>query len=234
MMRAWLAALAAALLIGQVNAAELPACTPQSAVGSWCEMPLAELRPTQPAVGYLQVEDEAASLAGQSPQALERFAQNKHIPVVQGPAGRFYLVDRHHLTTALMRLKLQKAPVQIEGRLPDAAGFWTEMQARHWAWLKDESGTPVDPANLPARVDQLPDSPYRSLAGYARDAGYYGKAGQAFFVEFAWAEYLRKALANRPIRRATLDADLAAARAPACAPAASRLPGYPGKACAVR
>jgi hypothetical protein len=229
--RAYLATFALVLLAFNAGAGELPNCTPHSAVGSWCEIKLNELRPSQPAVGYLQVEDEVARLADKSKQELQRWAEKKHIPVVQGPGGSFYLVDRHHLTTALMRLKLKKAPVQIEGRLTNPAAFWNEMQTRHWAWLKDESGVAVDPAKLPTRVDALPDSPYRSLAGYARDAGYYGKAGQAFFVEFAWAEYLRKALGNRPVTRAHLAEDLAAARAPACAAEASQLPGYPGKVC---
>lgn len=229
-----LAGVLLALIALQVSAGELPPCSPASAVGSWCEIELAQLRPSQPAVGYLQVEDEVQSLSGKSEQALQRHAEKKRIPVVHGPGGRFYLVDRHHLTTALLRLKLKTAPVQIEGRLSDPASFWSEMQQRHWAWLKDEHGVAVDPAVLPARVDQLPDSPYRSLAGYARDAGYYRKAGQAFFVEFAWAEYLRRALANRRISRATLQQDLEAARAPACALAAQGLPGYPGKACTAK
>ena len=94
-------------------------CSPQTSVGSWCELPLAALHPTQQNVGLLQVEDDQAKLAGKKPKALERYLRKKEIPVVIGPGGRFYLTDRHHLSSALWRLDpKQDVPVKVIGRLP--------------------------------------------------------------------------------------------------------------------
>ncbi|MDN0081169.1 ParB/Srx family N-terminal domain-containing protein [Crenobacter sp. SG2305] len=223
-------------LLGNLASAEtLPACTPQSAVGSRCEVPLVQLHPTQPGVGLMQVADERARLAKRagkdSPEAFQTYLIKKRIPIVIGPDGGFYLVDRHHLSRALWDNGVRQAPAEIEGRLADAAGFWPTMQARHWAWLKDEHGKALDPGTLPATVAALPDYPYRSLAGYAERAGLFRKDGQVYFIEFAWAQYLGEQLGWRPIERATLPATLEAARAAACAPAAADLPGYPGAVC---
>ncbi|MCW3480713.1 chromosome partitioning protein ParB [Neisseriaceae bacterium JH1-16] len=215
----------------------LPACTPASAVGSRCEVALAQLRPTQPGVGLLQVADEQAKLAKRakkdSAEDFQRYLIKKRIPLVIGPDGGFYLVDRHHFSRALWDNGVRQAPAVIEGKLTDAAGFWSTMQARNWAWLKDEHGKAIDPTTLPTSVAALPDYPYRSLAGYAEDDGLFRKNGQVFFMEFAWAQYLGEQLGWRRIDRATLPATLDAARRAACASTAASLPGYPGTACAV-
>ncbi|WP_276148000.1 ParB-like protein, partial [Pseudomonas aeruginosa] len=116
-------------------------CSPQTSVGSWCELPLAALHPTQQNVGLLQVEDDQAKLAGKKPKALERYLRKKEIPVVIGPGGRFYLTDRHHLSSALWRLDpKQGVPVKVIGRLPQASDFWEKMQENHWVWLHDARG----------------------------------------------------------------------------------------------
>jgi len=233
--------LALAALLGLsanlASAEALPACTPASAVGSRCEVALAQLHPTQPGVGLLQVADEQAKLGKrakkETPEDFQRYLIKKRIPLVIGPDGGFYLVDRHHLSRALWDNGVRQAPAVIEGRLADAVSFWPTMQARNWAWLKDEHGKAIDPAALPTSIAALPDYPYRSLAGYAEDDGLFHKNGQVFFIEFAWAQYLGEQLGWRRIDRATLPATLDAARRAACAPAAASLPGYPGSACAV-
>ncbi|MDC7718677.1 ParB/Srx family N-terminal domain-containing protein [Vogesella sp. DC21W] len=71
-----------------------------------------------------------------------------------------------------------------------AAGFWAQMQARHWAWLYNQQGQPLAPAQLPTTLSALPDYPYRSLAGWLQDDGYFSKKDDVYFVEFAWASWL--------------------------------------------
>ncbi|HHJ1571354.1 TPA: ParB-like protein, partial [Pseudomonas aeruginosa] len=202
-------------------------CSPQTSVGSWCELPLAALHPTQQNVGLLQVEDDQAKLAGKKPKALERYLRKKEIPVVIGPGGRFYLTDRHHLSSALWRLDpKQGVPVKVIGRLPQASDFWEKMQENHWVWLHDARGAEIPPEALPNALAGLGDDPYRALAGYAEDENAFDKDRQSYFIEFHWARYFGERMHWRPISRATLPDDLKQALRLACEPAARELPGY--------
>ncbi|GHD62995.1 ParB-like protein [Jeongeupia chitinilytica] len=199
-------------------------CTPQTPVGDDCQLPLVALRPTQANVGQMQVDDEAKALAGKSAEQLERLEHKKQIPVVLGPDGNFYLTDRHHLASALSRIGQTQATVRVIGKLD--GDFWPQMVVRHWAWLYDARGKAFPPTQLPTSLAALGDDPYRSLAGYAQDAGAYDKARHAYFVEFAWARYFGERMGWQTIDRGTLPAALKAARQLACEPAARALPGY--------
>lgn len=222
--------LALPLLLAARLACATP-CQPDTAVGEWCDAPLAALHPTQGGVGMLQVSDEAKELRDLPADKLAAKIRKKVIPVVIGPAGRLYLVDRHHFASALLRIGVTSASVQVIGRLPDADGFWQQMTARHWVWLRNEHGQPLTPAALPATLAALPDYPYRSLAGVLQDNGYFRKQDEVYFVEFAWASWLGQHMGWAPIDRASLAMRLQQAEKLACSPAAASLPGYPGKAC---
>ncbi len=206
-------------------------CQPDLKIGSWCRLAINQLHPTQPGVGLLQVQTEAKALKHKSAKKLWALAEKKRIPVVIGPDGRFWLVDRHHLTRTLWSLGMREVPVVIEGILTEPELFWSQMQAHHWAWLKDERGHEVKPEQLPNHIALLPDYPYRSLAGFAEDAGLYAKQGQIYFIEFAWAQYLGEKLNWRQVTADNLPTLLKASEILACLPAAATLPGYPGRAC---
>ncbi len=209
----------------------LSSCQPDLVVGSLCSLAINDLHPTQPGIGLLQVEQEVEQLRHKSAKKLWALAQKKRIPVVIGPDGRYWLVDRHHLTRTLWSLGMREVPVIIEGKLTDANQFWSQMQERHWTWLRDEQGHPISPDKLPAHIALLPDYPYRSLAGFAEDAGLYRKADQRYFIEFAWAQYLGEKLKWRAVTRDNLKTLLKASSILACLPDAADLPGYPGGEC---
>ena len=209
----------------------LSPCHSDLAVGSRCRLAINELHPTQPGVGLLQVEQEVEKLRHKSAKKLWALAQKKRIPVVIGPDGRYWLVDRHHLTRTLWSLGMREVPVTIEGKLTDASQFWSQMQERHWAWLHDEHGHSISPDKLPTHIALLPDYPYRSLAGFAEDAGLYSKGNNPYFIEFAWAQYLGEKLKWRAVTRDNLDTLLKASSILACLPDAAGLPGYPGREC---
>jgi len=124
------------------NASAAP-CQPDTPIGSWCDTALTALHPTQGGIGQLQVNDEAASLRQLSADKLAARIRKKAIPVVIGPGGQLYLVDRHHFASALLRVGVREAPVQVIGKLAQADGFWAQMQARHWAWLYNQQGWPA-------------------------------------------------------------------------------------------
>lgn len=209
----------------------LQKCDSQLAPGSKCRIDINALHPTQPGIGLLQVDEEVQKLKEKGAKKLWKYAQKKRIPVVIGPDGTYWLVDRHHLTRSLWTLGMREVPVEIEAVLSDKASFWPQMRAHHWAWLKDEQGQAITPEQLPRHIALLPDYPYRSLAGYAEDAGLFRKRGQIYFIEFAWAQYLGEKLKWRPVTRDNLPTLLKASEILACLPEAATLPGYPGAEC---
>jgi len=152
---------------------------------------------------------------------------------VIAPDGGYWLVDRHHLTKALWQRGVKEARVKVIARLQDRANFWSQMQNNHWAWLKDERGQPLTPEQLPRHIGDLPDYPYRTLAGLLQDAGYFSKGEQVYFVEFAWASWLGRQMGWQPVNAGTLPDRLAEAKRLACGSLAGDLPGYPGKQCRV-
>lgn len=228
-MKAWLLL---ACVLSQ-SAWALAPCQSDTAVGNWCEIGIDALHPTQGGVGQIQVDETQATLAGMSAKQLDKLMKKKEIPVVIAPDGGYWLVDRHHLTKALWQQGVKDARVKVIGRLQDKANFWSQMQNNHWAWLKDEKGQPLTPEQLPTRIDQLPDYPYRTLAGLLQDAGYFHKDKQVYFVEFAWASWLGKQMQWMPVDNSNLAARLQQAKRLACGSDASDLPGYPGKQCSL-
>lgn len=228
-MRAWIL-LACVLSQG---AWALAPCEKESPVGSWCEARIDQLHPTQGGVGQLQVDATAQDLADKSEKQLDKLMKKKEIPIVIAPDGGYWLVDRHHLTKALWQQGVKQARVKVIARLQDRANFWSQMQNNHWAWLKDERGRPLTPEQLPRHIGDLPDYPYRTLAGLLQDAGYFSKGEQVYFVEFAWASWLGQQMGWQPVNEANLAERLAEAKRLACGAKAGTLPGYPGKQCRV-
>ena len=200
-------------------------CSRQIPVHARCEITLAELHPTQPAVSMIQVEERVAKMKHDIDGI--SYTSKRPVPVVQAPDGTFYLTDNHHLASVLMRIGVQKVTAEIIGRFDTPSTFWDEMQERHWVYLFDPKGNPLTPAALPTRIMDLADDPYRALAGYAEDAGYY-KRTDAYFMEFEWARYFGSHMGWRPIDRMNLLSALQSAAKLACQPQAKNLPGYAG------
>ncbi|WP_192804957.1 ParB-like protein [Noviherbaspirillum aerium] len=202
-----------------------PQCDRSIAVGAACEINLDALHPTQPAVGMMTVEERAARM---SPSADYLESTGKRpIPVVQGPDGGFYLTDSHHLASVLHRIGVRRVTAQVIGRLDDGNTFWQEMEKRHWVWLTDPKGNRMRPEALPRRIADLKDDPYRALASYAQDAGYFKKT-DAYFMEFHWARYFGQQMDWQAIDRLNLLSALQTAERLACQPQAQHLPGYAG------
>jgi hypothetical protein len=183
------------------------------------EARIADLRPTQGAVGYAEVERKRADWARLSGRDREDLLQRHVVPVVLGPGGLPYPVDHHHEARALL---LEGRKTVLAHAIADLSGlkraeFWLEMTACGWCWLRDAGGKPIGYADLPGSIDELADDPYRSLAGELREAGGYAKSA-APFAEFRWAEFLR--------RRVDDPADLKAALRAAARRDASHLPGW--------
>ena len=214
-----------ALIVLATDAFAAPQCNRNIPIQATCEIELSSLRPTQSAVGMIQVEERAARMPADTD--FVRYTTRRPIPVVQAPDGGFYLTDSHHLASVLVRAGATRAMAQVIGRFDNSASFWQEMQAREWVYLYDPKGNPITPSSLPKRLRDLANDPYRSLAGYAQDAGYYKKT-DTYFMEFHWARYFGRQMGWKPIDRMNLLEALQAAEGLACQPEARELPGYPG------
>jgi hypothetical protein len=202
------------------------------------------MRPTQGAVGFLEVAFKMAELRERSLDSknLERYLLGHPIPAVVGPDGRMYLTDHHHMGLALQSLarewELGDGGAGLNpfracyfevvadcSQTPQMSlrSFHLALEARGLCHPKGGDGRRLDA--LPRTLSELEDDPYRSLAGLARKAGAYDKV-KTPYVEFKWADFLRDKVAASLIARETLPEAIRLATELAASPAAAGLPGY--------
>jgi hypothetical protein len=162
------------------------------------------------------------------PGELVEFVLENPILVVLGPADRRYVIDRHHLALALTRENFETVPMRIEADFSRLTikPFWKRMQARKFVHPINARGRRKPISDLPKDLDDLVDDPYRSLAGFVREAGKYRKR-PAPYVEFVWADFYRKHISKKLVRD-DFDKALAKAKRLSTSKAAARLPGYIG------
>lgn len=193
------------------------------------ESPIVDLRPTQLTVGMIEVQDKTKHLLSLAPKDQQAFMQAHLIPAVLGPGGKLYITDHHHLGRAALEAGVTLGYFEVEADLSEHKldDFWKAMNKSCWVHPLDEHGVRHYYASVPDSLDKLVDDPYRSLAGYVRNAGGYEKTPTAF-AEFVWADFFRRAI---PIE--DLQADFAAAVQSALPLAhsklASALPGFKAK-----
>jgi len=189
---------------------------------------IGDLRPTQMTIGMREVTRKRAEWRHRAERDGPDFLGRHMIPAVIGPHGHFYLVDHHHLVRALHEEGVKHVLVSIVADLGGLkrSAFWTFMDNRSWLHPFDAEGKRRDYGDLPRKIGDLDDDPYRSLAGEVRRAGGYAKEATPF-SEFLWADFLR-----RRIKAKLLDKDFERAVAEALELAhckeAQYLPGWCG------
>ena len=194
---------------------------------------LADLQPTQMTVGAAEVAAKRAQWIGLKRKERARLLTSHCFPAVKGPKGRFYITDHHHLGLALHEEQVDTAWVVQLADLSDLEGdtFWRVMEFRRWAHPYDDKGQRADYAAIPTRLSKLRDDPYRSLAGFVRQAGGYAK-DTAPFSEFLWADFFRLRVPRKQLQAAGTSAlpDQLLQHAVALARSASAhyLPGWTG------
>jgi hypothetical protein len=189
---------------------------------------LARLRPTQMTAGYAEVSQKRAEWARLAKKDRRALLDSHWFPAVLGLRGRYHIVDHHHLGLALHQEGVEQVKVMVLADLSylEPVIFWRVMEQRNWAHPFDQNGLRCGFEALPARVSQLVDDPYRSLAGFVRTAGGYAKDASPF-AEFLWADYLRP-LIDVDLVRTSLQAAVREALGLAKSPMARYLPGWSG------
>ncbi|HEY3799670.1 MAG TPA: ParB-like protein [Caulobacteraceae bacterium] len=162
---------------------------------------IAELRPTQITVGFREVAAKRDEWRDRSGEKASQFLGRHMVPTVLGPKGRHYVVDHHHLALALHEEKQKEVLATVMADLSglSKASFWTYMDNRAWCHPYDAAGKRRDFDDIPTRIAELADDPYRSLAGELRRAGGFAKDTTPF-SEFLWADFLRTRVKPKLIR----------------------------------
>jgi len=196
---------------------------------------LASLAPTQITVGRVEVASKRQEWVGLRRKERERALGDHWFPAVKGPKDRHYIVDHHHLGLALREEGVKTVWLLQLADLSavDGETFWRTMEFHRWAHPFDRSGRRRPYGEIPSKIDDLQDDPYRSLAGVVRGAGGYAKDAEPY-AEFLWADFFRERVdraALRPSGKGTLSGTVVTrAVAMAHGDAARYLPGWSGAA----
>jgi hypothetical protein len=85
-----------------------------------------DLHPTQLTVGMIEVQDKKTHLASLKPKDQQAFMEAHPIPAVEGPGGKLYITDHHHLGRAALEAGLTSGFFMVEADLSSSApgDFW--------------------------------------------------------------------------------------------------------------
>lgn len=161
-----------------------------------------DLRPTQMTVGLREVEAKRRRWREAAGDKKGKFLGSHMIPVLLGPKERRYVIDHHHLALALLREGESEVLTTVVADLRhlDSAAFWVVADHCHWVHPYDAKGVRRSIADLPRRIADMADDPFRSLAGELRRSGGYAKDTTPF-SEFLWADFLRRRIRKRLVEQ---------------------------------
>jgi hypothetical protein len=173
-----------------------------------------------------EVQDKRKRLRHFDHDERQAYLRDHPIPAVLGPEGGLYITDHHHLGRALHDEEIEHGFFLVEADYSklENQDFWLRMAARKWAHPVDPGGQRCSLQLIPKHLKALLDDPYRSLAGYVREAGGYEKTPTAF-AEFTWADFFRSQIELDGTRE-QFDAAVIKAVRLAQTPAARGLPGF--------
>jgi hypothetical protein len=175
-----------------------------------------------------EVEAKRRKWRAEKADAEALFLGDHMIPVLVGPKGRQYVIDHHHLSRALFEEGVTHVLTTVVADLSHLKKdeFWTTADNRGWCHPYDADGARRSFADIPERISDLVDDPYRSLAGELRRAGGFAKDTTPF-SEFLWADFFRRRIKPKKLKddfETTLGAALELARSKD----AAHLPGWCG------
>lgn len=189
-----------------------------------------DLKPTQFAVGMLEVDEKIAMVNAYSKKERKAYVEDAPVPVVISPQGGMFIVDHHHFLVVCLHVGIKKVRVSVVKDFSRSkmsyAAFWRWMTKNRSAYPYCQFGEgPRKPLYLPRDIRGLADDPYRSLAWFVRKAGAFENSDKNF-AEFRWANFFRsRKLLDRYGLSGMPSAMVKAAKL-AQSPAAKGLPGY--------
>jgi hypothetical protein len=143
-------------------------------------VPMSALRPTQITVGMREVKAKRKAWREHPDRRKADFLGTHVIPVVWGPKEAFYVVDHHHLSLALHQEGVKEVATTVMAdlrRLPREA-FWIYLDNRGWLHPFDDRGRRRGYDDIPRRIWDLADDPFRSLLQRVSVGGFSASAAQ--------------------------------------------------------
>ena len=191
-------------------------------------IPIKKLRPTQMTAGFREVELKREEWRDAGRKHQPELLRKHVIPAVLGPGKVPYIVDHHHFALALLEEKAGDVAVYLLADLSHLPKpeFWTFLDNSAWCHAYDAKGRRCDLADIPKRLSQLEDDPFRSLVGSLIRVGKVAKTEKPFF-EFLWADFLRNRL-DHALVEGHYDKAVKLASKIAVSKAAKDLPGWCG------
>jgi len=104
--------------------------------------------------------------------------------------------------------------------------FWTFLDNSDWCHAYDAEGKRHALSDIPKRMTELADDPFRSLVGELIRAGGCARSDRPFF-EFLWADFLRRRIKTQIVEE-DFGTALVQALQLARSEAAKALPGWAG------
>jgi hypothetical protein len=148
-----------------------------------------QLHPTQPLLGYSWVVYKATTLLTSSSKA-QKVLDRKPVPVCKGPGLGLWLLDHHHLLSALDYSGYHNVDVTVSivcdfSNLTSLAAFWHHLEVQQLSYLRTRPNAtalpslPFDWAQMPATLSfraqtdrqyqtGMINDPWRSLVGFSR------------------------------------------------------------------
>ncbi|OUL93729.1 ParB-like protein [Paraburkholderia hospita] len=186
------------------------------------------LRPTQVTHGMREIRDKTKAYKSLSRHELDMAIAEKPVPVVLGPGSAAFVIDHHHVATALWRANIKLVPVILVRDLSSLskAAFWLTMENNRWTYPYDAQGQRVGFPEMKEHLWELIDDEFRSPSASVRDAGGYEKTSVPL-EEFRWSDFFR---CNLPLPEGDAEYESLVKRAVKLAKskAALGLPGYLG------
>jgi len=158
------------------------------------KVPILDLKPTQFAVGFVEIDEKVKELkklrANARRKKIAKKLAKKPVPIVVSPWGESCIIDGHHFVLECWHLGVKKLRCEIVHDFSAShltyPMFWRRLSKLGYAHLYDQFGDGLRSAfYLPNDVRGLADDPYRSLAWLVRKEGGYAKS-DAKFAEFEW------------------------------------------------
>jgi hypothetical protein len=188
------------------------------------------LKPTQFAVGMLEVDEKIAIVRKYNKEQLRDYIDETPIPVIISPQGEVYIIDHHHFLCVCYHVGVKKVRIHVTKDLSKSKMSYTTF----WKWMfKNRSAYPFcqfgegprKALYLPSDIRGLADDPYRSLAWFVRKAGAFENSDRNY-AEFKWANFFRARRLLDQHGLNSMQTALVKAVKLAQSPAAKRLPGY--------
>ena len=163
-----------------------------------CFIKIDNLRPTQYSLGMLSISSKVIEIeSAYTNGKIEKFLKSKTAPAILGPDNNYYITDRHHTSFAITKASIPQEYKRLRLKILlnwsdlSFSEFEKRMIDNKYVWLRDEKHNEREFKDLPKRISDLSDDPYRSLAWKVRKEGGFNKV-KVSYLEFYWGMFFKQ------------------------------------------